>query len=90
MNEEWSMRPLLCMVALVLGGGCAGEAERAAPWREQGLLHDKPSWLSLNDKDNNLLKSSQPLPAEAGSAAAAESQPGPGAEQGLPSAKFWQ
>lgn len=81
------MRPLMCLVALVLGGGCAGEAERTAPWREQGLLHDKPAWLPSVDK--NLLNS-QPLPAETGTAATPGGPAaGTSAEQPLPSAGFW-
>jgi hypothetical protein len=81
----------MCLLALVIGVGCTGEPERTAPWREPGLLHDKPSWLPWGNKGNDVLKNSQPLPPETGTAATAETPAaaGTGAQQPLPSAGVW-
>jgi hypothetical protein len=85
------MRPLMCLVALVLGAGCAGEPARTAPWREPGLLHEKPSVPTPTDTDNELLKNSQPLPAATGTPTTQQNPaPGVGAGQNLPSSGYWQ
>ena len=85
------MRPLMCLLVLVIGEGCAGDTERGAPWREPGLLHDKPSWLQVADKDKDFLKNSQPLPAESGNATVSPTAPAATAaqQQQLPSAGLW-
>jgi len=82
----------MCLAALVLGAGCADEAARTAPWREPGLLHEKPSVPSPTDTDNQLLKNSQPLPAATGTGTTTQQNraPGVGAEQNLPSSGYWQ
>jgi hypothetical protein len=84
------MRPLMCLAALVLGAGCAGEAARTAPWREPGLLHEKPKVASPADTDNEMLKNSQPLPPATGAATPQSPSQGTGAQQGLPSSGYWQ
>jgi hypothetical protein len=91
------MRSLTCLLALMVGAGCAGEPERAAPWREPGLLHEKTTQEKQAENEKELLKNSQPLPNQAGSAPAAAPAVAPAAAgtayptgQPLPSAGYWQ
>jgi hypothetical protein len=81
------------LLALLVCGGCAGEQDRVAPWREPGLMHEKSSQQQVTDNDKDLLKNSQPLPAGTATyqapAAQAPAAQAP-ASQPLPSTGFWQ